>query len=246
MLLNGAEAPVESGQSPEVRIVRLPPSAGQASKVVIEVSYSLSGVKASGLQAPSLPGDVPVQQTLWRIWLPEENAVLAFDRTFARLSSRRAKDMLHNIARNQPTQITFKLPAEGQSLNFIRQGAAGTLSISTIRRELLACLVWVVIIVVGVAMLKLEGFSRCVIILAALLASAVAGLFSPLFVRQILRFGWPAGVLVLLLWGAHWFFKRRKQRQQASPSAAELVTDEPSQTSLEEEKKQSDKTGREE
>ncbi len=246
VLLNGAEAPVESGQSPEVRIVRLPPSAGQASKVVIEVSYSLSGVKASGLQAPSLPGDVPVQQTLWRIWLPEENAVLAFDRTFARLSSGRAEDMLRNIARNQPTQITFKLPAEGQPLNFIRQGAAGTLSISTIRRELLACLVWVVIIVVGVAMLKLEGFSRCVIILAALLASAVAGLFSPLFVRQILRFGWPAGVLVLLLWGAHWFFKRRKQRQQASPSAAEPVTDEPSKTSLEEEKNQSDKTGREE
>ena len=217
VLLNGSEAPVESGQSPEVRIVRLPPSAGQASKVVIEVSYSLSGVNASALQAPSLPEDVPVQQTLWRIWLPEEDTVLAFDRTFAELTSGQSERMLRQMANNQPSAVGFKLPAEGLMLNFIRQGSAGTLRINTLRREWMACLTWGAILVIGVAMLKLGGFARCLVILALLLISAITSLFAPLFVSQVYNYGWTAILLVLLLWGVHWFFKRRKCSEPPSP-----------------------------
>jgi hypothetical protein len=121
------------------------------------------------------------------------------------------------MANNQPSAVGFKLPAEGLMLNFIRQGSAGTLSINTLRREWMACLTWGVILLIGVAMLKLGGFARCLVILALLLLSAITSLFAPLFVSQVTNYGWTAILLVLLLWGSHWFFKRRKRFDPPSP-----------------------------
>jgi len=46
VLLNGSETPVEKGVSPDELIVRLPPSAGQVSKFVLEISYGLKSVSA--------------------------------------------------------------------------------------------------------------------------------------------------------------------------------------------------------
>ncbi|GAJ06683.1 unnamed protein product, partial [marine sediment metagenome] len=85
VLLNGNEAATEIGIKPDERIVRLPPSAGQVSKFVLEISYGLKDVSARNLVAPALPKDIPVQQTLWRLWIPEDYSFLGYDRVFARL-----------------------------------------------------------------------------------------------------------------------------------------------------------------
>ncbi|MFB3894610.1 MAG: hypothetical protein ACE15C_21625 [Phycisphaerae bacterium] len=66
ILVNGASAPVEGGKTADEKIVRLPPSAGQVTKVVVEVSFGMDKASASKLPSPALPKDLPVQQALWR------------------------------------------------------------------------------------------------------------------------------------------------------------------------------------
>ena len=223
LLVNSEEAPVELGSSAQERIVRLPLSAGEVTKIVLEVSYSLNGASAGTLAAPRLPDDVPVQQMLWRVWLPEDLTVLGFDRDFARLTANQSGNMVGALGAGQPSPVAFKLHPQGRRFDFIRQGAGAQLSITAVATEWFSVIVWVLIAAAGAAMLKLSGFARCIVILAAFLAAAVVRLFAPLLVQEVYRVAWTAAVLVILLWIAHWgFFKlRRKAPPPTSPEQVE-------------------------
>lgn len=230
IMINGEEAPVESGASADQQIVRLPPSAGQVTKIVLEISYSLDGASSSKLEAPKLPSDVPVQQMLWRVWLPDELTVLAHDRDFAVLTRAQSDRLLRQFAAGQPSAVAFKLAPQGRQVNFIRQGAAGRLSITTAGRELFSILVWVIVAAAGVAMLKLRGFHRSVIILSAALVAAAVKLFAPLAVIEIVHAGKVAAVLVALLWLAQWVFFRLKLKRASPPSVESSLAETATQT----------------
>jgi len=219
VLLNGTEAAVEAGTSADERIVRLPPSAGQVAKFVLEVSYGVDDASAGKLTAPGLPEEIPVQQTLWRLWVPEEDYVLAFDRDFSRLRPYQANSLLTVQGQRQPSQVAFKLPPQGQQLNFVRQGAPQTLSVTLVDREWFTIVVWLLILAAGVAMLWLGGFHRCLVILAAAVVCFIVRLFAPLLVRQLFFSGIWAVWIVLLLWLAHWLFVLRRRRRAAATPA---------------------------
>ena len=233
VLLNGNETPVEMGISADERIVRLPPSAGQVSRFVLEISYGLKGASASKLIAPALPEEVPVQQTLWRLWIPQDYYFLGHDRVFSRLSSHQCRNMLQMLGRNQPSQIAFRLPGQGKVLDFIRQGAPGKLSVTAVRKEVFSVIIWILIIAAGVYMLKLSGFHRVLVILAAGLVAGIVHLYSPLLVNQAVRTGVFAGILVVLLWAAQWGFVKlppllafaRKRRGERLAAREETISE---------------------
>ncbi len=235
VLLNGNEAPVETGVSADNYIVRLPHSAGQVSKFVLEISYGLNGIRASNLTAPMLPEEIPVQQTLWRLWIPENYYFLGYDRVFARLNSSQGNSMLRTMASRQPSQVQFKLPRQGKDLNFIRQGAPGKLSVFVVGKEAFSILIWALIIAAGAAMLKLSGYHRALIILAAGLAAGLVHLYLPLLVSKVISAGFFAAVLVLLLWTAQWVFlallklhaKSAAKGQAAGQKAAKVKKQQP-------------------
>jgi len=207
VLLNGNEAPTEIGVQPDQRIVRLPPSAGQVSKFVLEVSYSIERVSASALPAPALPEDIPIQQTLWRLWIPQDDFFLGYDRIFARLEPYQGHNMMETLRTDQPGGVGFKLSGQGKELIFVRQGPPGELSVLLLGKELFSIIVWALIIAAGVLMLKLSGFHRVLIVLAAGLIAGIAHLYLPLLVDRVLHTGVFAGVLMLLLWIAQWAFR---------------------------------------
>ena len=211
---------MESGASADERIVRLPPSAGAVSKIVLEFSYSLEKASASRLAAPRLPKDVPVQQTIWRVWIPGEDVILGADRNFSRLTVSSAKRLVGDLGKGQPSPVAFTLPAEGTLLNFLRQGRAETLRVTALGRETFCLIVWAAILAAGLAMLKLSGLLRSVIVLLALLAGSVASLSVPQAIWQILYVGWLAAVLVVLAWLVQWYFLRRKTMASAAPAPA--------------------------
>ena len=208
LLLNGSEAPVEMGLSAEERIVRLPPSAGQVSKFVLEISYGLRKARASALRAPALPEQIPVQQTLWRLWVPKEWYFLGYSRVFSRLEPHQSQTMLGALGRQRGGQVVFKLPGQGRALDFVRQGAPGKLSVRLAGKGVFTILIWVLIIAAGVLMLKQSGPERIRVILVAAFAGGVIHLYSPLFARQFAISGVFAAVLVLLLWTANWAYGR--------------------------------------
>ena len=64
-------------------------------------------------------------------------------------------------------------------------------------------------------MLKLTGFHRILVILAAGLVAGTMHLYLPLLVRRTAEVGAFAGILVILLWIAQWgFLKLPKVRSQ--------------------------------
>ena len=231
VLLNGVESPVEMGVSPDERIVRLPPSAGQVSRFVLEVSCSVKDVSASRLIAPAVPQEIPTQQTLWRLWIPEDYHVLGYDRTFSRLSSHQCSGMLDTLRKNQPSPVAFKLPGQGRALDFVRQGAPGELSVTVMRKEIFSIIVWLLILVAGILMLKLGGFQRVLILLAIGLVAGIVHLFLPLLISQAAETGVFAAVLVLLLWFGQWVFiiipKARKWRLVSKTQLAKQTPDPP-------------------
>ncbi|MHC4116138.1 MAG: hypothetical protein ACYSWO_01395 [Planctomycetota bacterium] len=208
VLLNGNETPVEKGASSDELIVRLPPSAGQVSKFVLEISYGLKDVSASKLMAPALPQEIPVQQTLWRLWIPKDYHVLWHDRVFSSIESHRCQYILQRLAVNQPSQVKFNLSGQGRNINFVRQGASDRLSIIIAGKAVTSVIIWALIVAAGVLMLRLSGFHRVLIILAAVLVAGAARLFLPLLIDRILRTGMFAVILVLLLWIAQWGFPK--------------------------------------
>jgi hypothetical protein len=218
VLLNGAEAPVEAGVGPEERLVRLPPSAGQISRFVLEISYGLKGASPGGLVVPELSKDIPVQQTLWHLWVPEEDYVLGYDRAFSQIKPHQCQRLLEVLGAGQPGQVTFKLPAQGKVLDFVRQGAPGKLSVTLLGKEGFSIVVWLLVIGAGVLMLKLGGFSRAQVILAAALVLGIIHLYRPLLVVQVLKVGVFAAVLVALLWLVQWGLVRVPQIRQALPA----------------------------
>jgi hypothetical protein len=218
VLLNGEEAPVEIGVSENERVVRLPPSAGQISRFVLEISYGLKGASTAELVVPQLPGEVPVQQTLWRLWVPKEYCLLGHSRAFSRLEAGQHQRLLEMLRARQPSQVTFKLPSQGKALDFVRQGAPGKLSVRVAGKEGLSILIWAVVIVAGALMLKLSGLHRVLVILAAGLAAGVVHLYLPLLVVQAVRIGVFAAVLVVLVWAAQWGFVRVPQIRLALPA----------------------------
>ncbi len=204
VLLNGDETPVEVGTNGNERIIRLPPSAGQVAKFVVEVSYGLKGASASALAAPTLPAEIPVQQTLWRLWVPDGVIFLGHSRIFSQLIDNQIYSMLSTLQSGQTRPVSFKLAGQGQALNFVRQGRGATLYVMAAGREFFFIMVWVIIVAAGAFMLKLDGFRRVLIILAAGLLAGIVHLFQPLLVRQVCQSGVFAAVLVLLLWLAQW------------------------------------------
>ena len=226
VLLNGSEAPVEKGGTAEEKIVRLPPSAGQVAKLVLEFRYGLTGASAWSLSAPQLPGEIPIQQTLWRVRIPSEDRLLWFSDVFSRLGS--GQQQLRELGRGYPGKVEFRFARQGTAWDFVRQGAPGELKIWTTGKEAFSILVWVVILVVGGAAVKLCGFHRCVLILVAGLLTIVVRLFAPLLVRQLVLSGFWAGLIVLGFWLAHWAFKclpkhvagRRKKPPRTAPTLA--------------------------
>ncbi len=229
VLLNGAEAPVEhTGKphkpgEPDQRIVRLPPSAGQVTRLVLEISYGQDGASAGDLAVPSLPKEVRVQQTLWRVWLPADDHVLGHDRIFTQLARYDAEVLLGRFAGEVPRDangnpvvaLSFTLPSQGVAWHFLRQDAPGELSVTTMGKEAFAFLLWLVIVAAGVyMMLKLGALHRTLVILGAAMFLAVVQLFAPLFVYHVIRTGWWAVLVVIVMWLAWWIFPILKSRAQ--------------------------------
>jgi hypothetical protein len=225
VLINSGEAAVEPGANADERILRLPPSSGQVSKLVVEVSYGLEKASAADLRGPELVGDIPVQQTLWRLWAPQEDYLLAYDRTsFGLLTGYEADSLFGGLAAGQPVAPAFKLPAQGVAWNFIRQGPPGKLSVSLIGKEMFDIALWAVILVVGVILLKVGGFARLLIVLLGAVLVAAGSLFAPLLARQIVNGGRGAAIIVGVLWLGQWVFSyRARARKAAAPPPAPVV-----------------------
>jgi hypothetical protein len=219
VLLNGNEAPVEMGLDQNQRIVRLPHSAGQVSKFVLEISYGLRDVAPSGLTAPALEQEIPVQQSLWRLWIPRSHYLLGHNRVFARLGRRSADEMRRILARGQPSGVEFKLSDQGKVFDFVRQGPPGSLGVIVAGKEAFSIVVWGLVIVAGVVMLRLGGYHRILIVSAGLILAAVANLYLPLMIQHLVRTGVFAAVVVVLLWVGQWLFLRLPKIRQALPAA---------------------------
>jgi len=220
VLLNGDEAPVEMGASEDQRIVRLPPSAGRISRFVLEISYGLKNASAANLTAPTLPAEIPVQQTLWRLAIPSEYYLLAHNRIFAQISRQQSTAMLQNLRQKLPSRIDFTLTTQGKDLYFMRQGPPGKLTVVVARKETFSIAVWAVIIAAGALMLRLAGFQRIMLLLAAALVVALINLFLPIFIPLLLKTAALPAILVVILWLAQWLFIRLpKVRKAITPKA---------------------------
>jgi len=204
-LVNGSEAAVIPGATADERIVRLPPSAGQVTRAVVEVVYGTEKGSAA-LAVPTLPKGIPFQQTLWRVWAPADDVILHYDRSFSPVASHQADSALTQLAQGWPVPVAFDRQRQGEVWNFVRPGAPGELSLVRMPRRWFYIPVWIAVVAVGVGLLKLSWFRRAVVVLAAVLAALVAQLFLPLLVTRLALAAAPAAGLVALLWGAHWLF----------------------------------------
>ena len=218
VILNGTEVPVELGTTADTRIVRLPPSAGQITKYVLEISYGLKKISRGQLLAPQLPDDIPVQQTLWRIWVPEKKYLLAYDRDFVPLDDGQASRMLGDLGQGYPAKVQFKLAPQGEDWDFVRQGSAATLSVTLAHKEIFTIVLWIAILAAGAVMLKLDAFTRCLLVLALAVVAAVLHLFTPLLISRICSNGVLAAVIVAVLWFAYWITVKQRRKLQTAPA----------------------------
>jgi hypothetical protein len=226
VLLNGSDAPLEAGPSSDERIVRLPPSAGQVTKAVLEISYGLDKASASHLAAPILnkSSPVPVQQTLWRLFVPAEDYVLRYDRTFSPLPDGQGQQLLNELAAGQPCALAFKQERQGNLLEFVRQGGPGELSVWIIGKEAFSVIVWLAVIVVGALMLPLGGYRRVMWLLGIALAAMIVHLWAPLLVGKAFWVGVWAMILVAAMWAAQWLFFRLPRKKKTSPPPVAVAT----------------------
>jgi hypothetical protein len=178
----------------------------------------LKKASVSNLGLAKLPQEIPVQQTLWRLWVPQDYYLLGHDRVFARLDPSGTREMLQTLRRKQPTQITFKLPSQGSSFDFVRQGAPEKLSVIVLSKETFSIIVWILIIAAGLVMLKLDGFRRIIIVLAVALLCGLLYLYLPLLVQHAVEVGLYAAILVVLLWIGQWAFLRLPKIREALPA----------------------------
>ncbi len=160
-----------------------------------------------------------MQQTLWRLFVPAEDYVLGYDRTFSVLAPYESQTLLGQLASGQPCPVAFKLDRQGALMELVRQGGPGELSVWTMGREAFSIVIWVLVIVVGALMLRLTWYKRVLWILGIVLAAMVVHLWKPLLVEQMAAAAWPAAVLVAVLWLAKWLFCRSRTPKDR-PSAA--------------------------
>jgi hypothetical protein len=208
--VDGAEAPVETVG--DRRRVRLPPSAGPVIRSRVEVTYSQDDASAWRLDAPRLTDAagtaVPVQKVLWRLVLPENIVLMGHDRSFSRVSVSSAQQMLAQAGSGLRSgeHGGLSLPAAGDYMKQIVLMAGPTppteLSVWAVSEVLFKVVTWVVIVVAGLAMLKLGLVSRILIILAAILVLAVVNVLAPSLVAQLVRTAVLPVLLVLVAWAA--------------------------------------------
>ena len=204
--LDGDEIQVESADSANARIIRLPPSAGQVSKVVLETTYGLDDASTRELFAPSLPEGVPVQRTWWRLWVPEDHQLLSYDRNFERPQyGENLKGIFNETSSSHPFHASSFEP-RGTLFQFEKQGKAAVLQLGLHRKETVAIIVWLLVIVIGVALMKLGYFERFRVALGILALVAIWYLYQPLFSEAIVRHAAGPAVLILLLWSAQLVF----------------------------------------
>jgi len=221
-MLDGREVAVES-PSPDVRVVQLPHSAGQVARTVLEITYGLdaaAGAINRKLPAPSLPDDVPVQRTFWRVYTPEDYVVLGYDRNFAMAETYSVESLFDRVATGHQRNLG-KFPSQGDVWSFSRQGAAAEFSMTLMQQEIFVAILWGGILIAGVVLLKFRGFTRAIAALVAITAAAGISQFNPLLVTNAAKFGKFACIIVLLLWMAHWvFFRLLRKRKGALPPPA--------------------------
>jgi len=227
VLLNGQEIQVEQGMNVQERIVRLRPSAGEITRSVLELAYTIKDTPTGELSAAKLPEQIPVQQTLWRVWMPDEWYLLGHDRMFSKLKSHQGDQMINICRHKYGNNVGFKLPGQGHMAVFSRQGAADTLSVVTMDKEVFTVAIWVVIIVAGFVLCKFSGYIRVVVIVTLGLGLGVLNLFMPLMVERITFAGTYAIVLVGVLWFGQWVFRKlpRVFKRDKSPMKAEVESD---------------------
>ena len=211
VLLNGEEVPKEVAVAANEFIIHLPPSAGQVSKFLLEISYSLKGARASKLIAPTLSKEIPVVNTLWRVWIPDGYYYLGHSRFFSQIPESDAQNSLYRLYQEQSGRPNvqfggFKLVGQGQVYNYIRQGRPESLFVLAMSKELFSILVWAIVIAAGIFMLKVKGNNRVMIILGIILFMGILYQFHPVLVIRILKTAWFPITLVLLLWLAQWGF----------------------------------------
>ena len=198
--INGEEIQVEAADTQDARIVRLPPSAGQVSKIVLETTYGLQKASSKELPAPRLPEGVPVQRTWWRLWVPNDHQLLTYDRNFER--------PIHNT---DLTQI-FSQTGSGHSrkvssfdpriplFQFEKQGDAATLKLGLHRKEFLGVLAWGGFLIFGVALMKIGYWDRIKISIVAAVLLGLSHLFQPLFADAMILHAWFPAQAVAILW----------------------------------------------
>ena len=211
VLLNGEEIPVEAAPAANERIIHLPPSAGQVSKFVLEVAYGLKKARASKLIAPTLSKEIPVLQTLWRVWIPEDYYYLGHSKVFSQIDTNKSQGFLYTLLREQYGQSNipqagFKLTGQGQVQDYITQGRHETLFLLAISKDSFSIFVWAVVIIAGIYMLRFKGNNRVMIILAIILFAGIIYLYHPVLVIRTIRTAWFPIALILILWLAQWGF----------------------------------------
>jgi hypothetical protein len=200
-LLNGQETPVEAGPGGS-RIVRLPPSAGEVSRAVLEVRYGQSGASASRLAAPSLTDSagtpVPVQQVLWRVQVSPEDVVLHYGSAFSRTTPHQVAAVLDQLRLPEASPSVF----QGQDLMLSAQGpgAPAQLSLLVVNRAAMVAVIWLVVAGAGVLLLRFAWRTRFIVLLAAAGVVALVRLAAPMLGYELWRHAATALLLVLVLW----------------------------------------------
>lgn len=235
-LLDGKEIQVEAAEDAGARIVRLPPSAGQVSKVVLETTYGMDEAATGKLPVPTLPAGVPVQRTWWRLWAPEDHQLLSYDRNFERPQYGSSLEGVFQSTGSGHAFHASSFDQRGTLFEFEKQGGAEVLKLNLQRKETVAIVVWVIVIAAGIGLMRLGYFER---IRVALILVAVVGLwhlFQPLAAWAVAgHAAFPSGLVAvlwvgqLLFWslpkslksGRESFLAMEQERARAEPAPPE-------------------------
>jgi hypothetical protein len=199
-MLNGKEIQVEAAGDTGSRIVRLPPTAGQVSKIVLETTYGLDKATSKNLPAPRLPEGVPVQRTWWRLWIPEDHQLLSYDRNFERPDYDNGLRGIFKETGSGHTNTASSFDPRGKLHQFEKQGDAAELKLNIKRKEAVAVTIWVLVIAAGIGLIRIGYYDRLRVTLGLIALTGLWYLFHPLYAGAVARHVvFPAG-LVILLW----------------------------------------------
>ena len=214
-MLNGKEIQVEAAEDNDSRIVRLPPSAGQVSKIVLETTYGLDKATSKNLPAPRLPEGVPVQRTWWRLWAPEDHQLLSYDRNFERPQYESGLQGIFNETGSGHTNTASGFDPRGKLHQFEKQGDAAELKLNLKRKETVAVTIWVLVIAAGIALLRIGYHDRVRVALGLIALTGLWYLFHPLYAGAVARHILFPSALVILLWIGQLLFWSLPRRLKA-------------------------------